>query len=246
MQRFFLNPQNFQENSLKIGDPDVIHQMNRVLRVKPGDEFIAINNESSGTEYICKIQNIYEGSATATIIEKRKNTAEPDLFITLYQALPKKIELFEWVLQKGTEVGISAFLPLITERTERESAPKKERFQKILKEAAEQSGRGKIPELKEPVSFEKLLRESQAADTGAHSSAHRIIFHTGANYPLLSSQLDTIKKSNACSIFIGPEGGFSEKEIAEAKEKGFAVLSLGPRTFRTETAGIVASALLLL
>lgn len=246
MQRFFLNPQNFQENSLEIGDPDVIHQMNRVLRVKPGDEFIAINNESSGTEYICKIQNIDERSVTAAIIEKRKNTAEPDLFITLYQALPKKIELFEWVLQKGTEVGISAFLPLITERTERESAPKKERFQKILKEAAEQSGRGKIPELKEAVSFKKVLRESSAADTVANSSAQRIIFHTGAHYPLLSSHLGAIKKYRACSIFIGPEGGFSEKEIAEAKEKEFTVLSLGPRTLRTETAGIVASALLLL
>lgn len=238
MQRFFLNPQNFKENSLEIGDPDVIHQMNRVLRVKPGDEFIAINNESSGTEYICKIQNIDQGSATATIIEKRKNTAEPDLFITLYQAPPKKTELFEWVLQKGTEVGVSAFVPLITERTERKSISKKERLQKILKEAAEQSGRGKIPELKEPVSFEKVLIESAAV--------HRIIFHTGADHPLLSSQLDTIKKYPTCSIFIGPEGGFSEKEIAEAKEKAFKVLSLGPRTFRTETAGIVASALLLL
>lgn len=236
MQHFFLEPNAFQENLVIIKNPRVLHQMNHVLRMKRGDKFIALNN--TGFEFHVQFEKIDKNYAEAKILEKRENMAEPKLFLTIYQALPKKLELFELVLQKGTEIGVSAFVALITERTERKNIPKRERFLKILQEAAEQCERGKIPKLLEPTPFEKAVEEKFY---GA-----RILLHSRGEYPLLSSKIADIKKANVCSIFIGPEGGFTEKEIQQAKENNFFIASLGPRVLRTETAGIVGAGVVLL
>lgn len=236
MQRFFLKSENFSGEKIIIKTPDVIYQMQRVLRMKNGDQFIALDN--SGYEYLCVLSNLDKSSAAARIIEKRNNGAESEISVILYQALPKKMEIFEWILKKGTELGVSAFVPLITERTERREMTKRDRPEKILREAAEQSERGKIPILKEPIDFEKAVTEN--------FDGISIILHSRGNWPSLASKLPEIARAKKCRIFIGPEGGFLEKEIEQAQKSGFLVASLGPRILRTETAAIVAVGIILL
>lgn len=236
MQRFFLKSESFSGNKIFISNPDIIYQMQRVLRMRNGDKFIALDN--SGFEYLCMLEELNKDNAHARITEKRKNTAESEISLSLYQAMPKKMELFELVLQKGTEIGVSAFVPLITEHTERREISKRERLEKILREAAEQSERGKIPSLSEPAAFEKAMEEN--------FDGISIVLHSRGNYPSLTSKLTEIKNAKKCRIFIGPEGGFSEKEIKFAEQKGFNVCSLGPRILRTETAAIAAAGLVLL
>ncbi|PIQ78039.1 hypothetical protein COV82_01965 [Candidatus Peregrinibacteria bacterium CG11_big_fil_rev_8_21_14_0_20_46_8] len=227
MQRFFLEPQNSGSDTVSIDDRETIEQMRRVLRMQPGAKFIALDN--SGDEFVCELQEIGK-VAHAKIVERRKNTAEPDVELTLYQALPKKIALFEMVLQKATEIGVAKFVPLITRRTERGELPKRERMQKILKEAAEQSERGKIPELSEPVEFEDVIKKDSII-LAERSQGER---------------LERAASGTKIDLFVGPEGGFTQEELSLAQERGALFASLGPRILRTETAGIVASGILLL
>lgn len=233
MQRFFLAPGSFHENSIQISDQSVLHQMKRVLRLSAGEKLIFLDN--TGLEYEAALEILNEKYAEAKILAKRKNTAEPEIFLTLYQALPKKRELFELVLQKGTEIGVNAFVPLTSERTERLEIGNPERLQRILKEAAEQCGRGKIPALMPSVNFEQMLRDKK--------SAEKILLHTDGTISL--SRCETAKQSSA-ALAVGPEGGFSEKEVEAARSAGWQISSLGPRVLRTETTGIAGSALLLL
>ena len=209
--------------------------MVKVLRVCLKDRYFFLDN--SGFEFLAEITQLDENGIIATVLEKRKNLAEPSLFVTLYQALPKKMELFEWVLQKGTEIGVSEFVPLVTERTERREIPKRERLFKILREAAEQCERGKIPELKEPLDFDRAIQN--------HASGKKILLHGRGEFPKLSEKLNELKTQSRISLFIGPEGGFSEREIEKANNSGVFIYSLGPRVLRTETAAIAAAIFLL-
>lgn len=241
MQRFFVKFEGRAGTLENIGkeiiisDQALIHQMKQVLRMKAGDQFVVL--DGSGFEYFCTLSVLKEKQIKAKVIEKQKNAAEPSEHLVLYQALPKKIELFEWVLQKGTEVGVSCFVPLVTSRGERTNFPKRERLEKILKEAAEQSGRGKIPTLSEPVDFslvdEQILKQA-------------VVLHPSQNHPPLSDTLSIIKKWEIVNLFVGPEGGFSEGEIERAQKAGALICSLGPRVLRAETVGIVAAGIILL
>jgi 16S rRNA (uracil1498-N3)-methyltransferase len=231
MQRFFLKPHNIKGDVIHIDDPLVIHQMSRVLRMRPNDHFIALDN--TGFEFECSLVSIDKDGVKADIFEKRPNQTEPEILVTLYQAMPKKMELFEMILQKCTEIGVSEFVPLITEFTERAEISKYERLGKILREAAEQSERGKIPVLR---------TETKFADAISGKLTYPILLHSRGNLTPLSAE----PKVKKCEIFIGPEGGFSENEVELAKMSGFKICSLGKRILRTETAAIVSAALLLL
>lgn len=240
MQHFFLIPESFQEGTVVIKDPEVLHQLKRVLRMRIGEPFVALDND--GNEYLCVLTSLSASFASALITEKRLTINEPQLHMTIYQALPKKIELFEWVLQKGTELGVSAFVPLVSARTERDAVSKRERLERIIKEAAEQSERGKIPALHAITTFEEALEPSVGRP---HDEVTIVLHGRGATTPLAAS-LSELRQHKTCRIFIGPEGGFTEEEITHAQEHGALVHSLGTRVLRTETAGIVAASLLLL
>lgn len=233
MQRFFLNSECFRENKILIADARVAHQMLRVMRMQAGDNFIALDN--SGNEFFCVLKDIGEKKVEAAVLEKKSNI-DPAPAVTLFQALPKKLGLFEFILQKCTEIGISAFVPLITARTERRELSKFPRLQTILREAAEQCGRGKIPILHPVKNFSSL--------SGAMPS-NSIILHTNQNAELLSSIIPSLKSQKEINIFIGPEGGFTDEEIGAARKSGAKIVFLGARTLRTETAAIAASALIL-
>lgn len=236
MQRFFLQFEDVGGQEIVISDKEIIHQMKNVLRMKPGDRFLVC--DGNGFEYLCSLTAIDEKQMKAQSIEKQKNVSESSQILTLYQSLPKKMELFEWVLQKGTEIGVSRFVPLVTLRGERTNFPKRSRLEKIIKEAAEQSGRGKIPLLEEAMDLKKILEKQ--------FFHHAIMLHARDDYPLLSSRLPFIKKWQTVNLFIGPEGGFSAQEIERAQAGGALISSLGPHVLRTETAGIVAAGIVLL
>jgi 16S rRNA (uracil1498-N3)-methyltransferase len=226
--RFFVEKQYIQEGHFAINDQGVLHQALKVLRVQKGDQIVLLDN--SGKEFHGTVIEIHKKLLAGTIEEESKNMHELKRRIILYQALPKKISLFELVLQKATELGVSQIVPLITERTERESFTKLERMHTILREAAEQSLRGRIPELGEPIHFNETI----------HGVPHGFVFDPNAEESFVHQTKDMQEEVH---LFVGPEGGFTDKEISEAVGAGLIISRIGDSVLRTETAGIVATAL---
>lgn len=235
MHRFFLPGIMLNAGkNVTLDDPELFHQVKNVLRMKDGERIIVLDND--GFEYELEIQEFLKEKIVGSVLARRKNTAEPALRITLYQAIPKKMELFELVLQKGTEIGVKKFVPLITARTERKSLSKQGRLFRIIKEAAEQSGRGVLPELAEPETFKNSIERWKK-----ELAPLALLFdQRGGKFSLKND------KETAIAVFIGPEGGFTHEELDLAKNNGVKIVSLGSRILRTETAGIVIPALLLI
>ncbi len=240
MHRFFVAADSLHEKKVIFTGPEV-HQIRDVLRMKAGDHIIVLDN--TGYEYTVSLTKVVRQEVVGEVIHKQQSEGEPKTRITLYQSLLAR-EKFEWVLQKCTEVGVSCFVPVVTQRSivrrpDTITLRKMSRWRSIVTEAAEQSARGRIPTLENPVDFSDALSGLDGFDRCLIGSAQ-------ADVPELREILrasDTAPIEVA--VFIGPEGGFTEKEIAIANSKGAMVFSLGKRILRTETAAIVASALIL-
>ncbi len=217
-------------------DADVSRQIAKVLRLTPGTEVVLL--DGAGFEYVTKLTRITQREVSGEIMQRQINHNEPELKITLYQSMLKKDKL-EWVLQKCTEVGVSAFVPLHTERSEKLGF-KEERAKIIIREAAEQSERGYIPELLGVQDFRYALKR-------ASSAASTIVLHMegGGIGNYMPREI-----LYAVNVFVGPEGGWSEAELDIVRElvkegRPIKMVSLGPRILRGETAGLVASGILL-
>jgi 16S rRNA (uracil1498-N3)-methyltransferase len=173
------------------------------------------------------------------VLASREPPGEPDVRLVLYQALIKG-QRFDWVLEKGTEVGVSSFVPVVSSRSvvrpAEASASRLERWQRIVTEAAEQSGRSRLPQVSPPVTF---------ADALASAPGLRLLPWEGEHDITLREALTAEGPPEAVSLFIGPEGGFPTEEVEMARQQGVRTVSLGPRILRAETAGIVAAALVL-
>lgn len=238
LHRFFVVHGLSRESStVEVNDPQLFHQLKSVLRLKPGDRVILLDN--TGFEYEAEIMSFSNHGAEFHILSQRKSAGEPRRNVTLYQALPKKLSLFELVLQKGTEVGVKTFVPLITERTERKEISKITRLSRVLQEAAEQSGRGMIPKLLSPTTFNECLE--LVKDKARQPRVFAVLFDPHGE--MLQKPRGDLEE---CHIFVGPEGGFTKKELLETKSYGIKVVTAGSRILRTETAGMVLPALFLL
>jgi 16S rRNA (uracil1498-N3)-methyltransferase len=229
--RFFVTPAALKDGVVHFTDAQA-HQMRDVLRMRAGQEVLALDN--LGTEYRVTLREISRSVVRGEIVERRAARGEPKTKIVLYQALVKA-DKFEWVLQKGTEIGVTEFVPMHTTRAMANNVSKQKyaRWTQILTEAAEQAGRGKIPQLQALQSFGDALGQAQTRG--------------GATYVLWENEtaLDlkrALEITNAewFHVFVGPEGGFTEQEIALAQTFGAPSVGLGPRILRTETAGMVA------
>ena len=229
------------------------HQIRNVLRMGPGDHIIVLDN--AGSEYEVVLADIGKDQVVGRIIEQRPATGEPSVRITLYQGLLSR-DKFEWVLQKCTEVGVTRFVPVVTQRScvrkvEAVTPNKLTRWRRIITEAAEQSARGRIPELAPPVNFADALSGLKDFDRTLIASPTQARSVSAGTNPLphgwgLSALRHTDNKTlQSVALLIGPEGGFAEQEIRLASDSGAVPLSLGPRILRTETAAVVASALIL-
>lgn len=232
MQRFFVPPTSIQELRVIVTDEVMLHQMGRVLRMQQNDTCIFLDN--SQKEYTARLETMSKQNAIFRIESTTTATTELNLEITVYQALPKKMEIFEWVLEKGTELGVVKFVPMVTEFCNRRELQKRERELRIITESAEQSERGVCPTLGEVTKFEDAL-------TQAGNEA--LLFHSRNTTMHVKDFLQAHTSMKKFSLFIGPEGGFSQREIDFAQSKNAPILSLGNQILRTETAAIVAVAL---
>lgn len=217
------------QKKLVISDESLIHQWQKVFRLKSGDNVILF--DGSGREWTCKIEMISKDGTEVSVGESRAlNSPKKDVWLCV--ALIKK-DHFEWVVEKGTELGVNHFVPVIAERSEKKDL-NMERLGKIAKEASEQSGRGTIPKI-HPV---MTLQDVFAYDT----PTHRIAFDLEGT-AFISGD---VKDDRPVAIFIGPEGGWSEKEIELFKKEEVDLKTLGEQVLRAETAAIATATLFLL
>ncbi len=240
MHRFFVSGENLGSGQVVLTGKQA-HQIRSVLRMTPSDQIIVLDN--TGYEYAVAITDVGRQRVAGRITDKQLAQGEPRTQITLYQALLAR-EKFEWVLQKCTEVGVTRFVPMVTERSivrrpQAITLARLARWKSIVTEAAEQSGRGRIPQLERPINFADALAGLGAFD-------RRLIACPQAGRRTLRELLQAGRtEALAIALLIGPEGGFSDEEIAAACEKGAVAMSLGKRILRTETAAVVASAVIL-
>ncbi len=238
MHRFFVNPEEIHFEEIRFS-PVTSRQITRVLRLKSGDKVVVLDN--SGDEMLTELNQVDDLTCTGHILKRGRCRKEPYTRLLMILGLTQR-EKFEWMLQKCTEVGAAAFIPVITSRSlvqhPEDVLSKYSRWKAILKEAAEQSGRGIIPELFDPATFSDILKTIPAANSLClipWEDEHRTSIRD-----LLS---DTTPQKIA--VFIGPEGGFSTAEIEQAAQAGFKPVSLGNRILRMETAAVVAAALVM-
>lgn len=206
----------------------------RVLRLEPGELFHLFNGD--GHDYPAEILSTEKRGARVRIVSRVAVGNESPLRIHLYQSIARG-EKMDWILQKATELGVAAFTPMLSERTEvkldQERSDKRlTHWHGVVRSACEQSGRALIPVIHPPVNVNRLALVGQ-------SQGYYLQPGTGqrlADLPLAPA-LET-------ALAIGPEGGFSERDMQQLQNAGFKGLSLGPRILRTETAGIAAVAAL--
>ncbi|MBK8987207.1 MAG: 16S rRNA (uracil(1498)-N(3))-methyltransferase [Chloroflexi bacterium] len=213
------------------------HQIGRVLRLPVGARVVVLDN--AGWQYEAELVAVGR-RVTAVLHHKQPAANEPASQITLFQALLKR-DNFEWVLQKGTEIGVTRFVPLITERAVAHPPNKSDRWQRILTEAAEQSRRGRIPEIAPPLRLADAWQQAAAADIA-------LLPWEGTAAETIGTVLGTMfggKRPSTIALFIGPEGGWTEAEVANGRAHNAIPVTLGPRILRAETAAVVSAALIM-
>lgn len=238
MHRFFVPPEWIGADTVTLQD-NVAHQIRHVLRMGPGDTITVLDN--AGHAYTVTLAGTDTKTFTGRIVDRQPAPGEPPVALTLVQALLKK-DNFEWVLQKGTEIGVTRFVPVETARAVVPASSVNEkkftRWTRILTEAAEQARRGRIPALDSARSF---------ADALADSADHDLVLipWEDEHSVTLRDALAQQPAAQRIAVFIGPEGGFTPGEIEAAREHGAQPVTLGPRILRAETAAVAAALLVL-
>ncbi len=222
----FIHNYNIENNTISVNEPELIHQWKNVLKFKMGEQIILAN--PNGMEALCEIESIDKKSATLKLLSESENTKTVKRIVTLYASILKR-ENFEFIAQKATELGVKTIVPIKNERTIKQNI-NMERLAKIVTEASELCGRNTVPEIKETMNFKDAIKESL-------ENSYTVLFDaTGSP---LSNHIDSWQ--NNMSIFIGPEGGFTEKELEMARENNIEIVSISPLMLRGETAAIVAT-----
>jgi 16S rRNA (uracil1498-N3)-methyltransferase len=241
LHRFFVDPALLGGERVALTGAQA-HQMSRVLRLKVGDRVVLL--DGAGQEYRVRLDEVRSSAVTATVETVRPSRPEPGLILTLYQALVPR-DRFETVLQKGTEVGVSRFVPVWCERSivpggDKIDDGRLERWRRIVTEAAEQCERGIIPEVRPPLRFTDAL--AAAVRSGPVLVAWERERERAIREGLRAVLGDDVR---SLGLMVGPEGGFTNLEIGVARDAEAMTVSLGPRILRTETAGPVLAALAL-
>ena len=245
LRRFFVPPGSVRARNVTLG-PDLARRLGRVLRLRRGDHVLL--TEGGSREYEVQITAISANALTGTVVGERRPPPEPDVELVLYQSLIRA-NRFDLVLEKGTEIGVARFVPLVTARAlvqngEEPSRSRAERWQRLITEAAEQCGRGRLPIVEQPQPFEQAVTAA---------SGLKLLSWEGAAAPELSREripsltryvASLAARPHRVSVFIGPEGGFQQDEVELARSHDCALVSLGPRVLRSETAAIVATTLI--
>jgi len=244
--RFFITPQQVEGEYIAIKGTDVNHIRN-VLRLKSGDKLVV--SDSENFEYDVRIKESAASGIKTEILERRP--IEPtNCKIILIQAISKGSKM-DMIARQATELGVNSIVPIITGRTvvrldEEKKANKRQRWQKVAREAAEQSQRSTIPEILPIAGWGEALEMI--------SSFNRVIVFWEETNKLFSKEALCIgewmqecqdNKNRSYAVIIGPEGGFAPEEIDDLKERGASCFSLGRQILRTETASVVALGIIL-
>lgn len=232
MQRYFTPVEQIDGKAAQILGDDV-HHLLRVMRAQVGDEIIL--SDGRGKAYRASIHEISSNQVNCTIEEELQHQSEMPVQITLAQSMPKG-EKWDWILQKCTELGVHAFLPFISERTivkldNQKEGKRRERWERIIKEAAEQSHRNYLPRLHPLHQWKELLQAVSQYDLV-------LMAYEGEEEYQFAQALRSKAELHSILIIIGPEGGFASHEVQEAINHGASIVTLGPRILRTETAGL--------
>ena len=236
--RFFVPASSFEGELVRLSREQA-HQVHQVLRLGPGDTIVVLDDR--GAEYEVTLTAVSSKEAVGRVVSTRPAAGEPKVQLTLFQSLLIR-EKFEWVLQKATEVGVAQIVPVLTARglvrTKQIEENKLDRWHRILAEAAEQAHRGRIPRIEPVTPFADVFSRFVGFD--------RVLIAAPTETVSLHEALQGIgRQEPSIALLIGPEGGFTDEEVALARNKGALAVGLGPRVLRTETAAIVASALIL-
>ncbi|MBQ1846461.1 MAG: 16S rRNA (uracil(1498)-N(3))-methyltransferase [Clostridia bacterium] len=227
MTRIFITKENVDGETVVIKGADSVHLCS-ALRVRPGEKIVCCDGE--GTDYLCVVTAASPQATVLKTTEKIPSDSELPCRVRLYQSLPKG-DKFEFIIQKAAELGVYSITPVISERCisrpdEASLRKKLVRWQTISREAAQQSGRGVIPEICAPVTLNNAL--------GALPERFLKLFcYEDEKRRGLK---EVLKKTDDICVFVGPEGGYSKAEAEAAENAGLIPVSLGRRILRTETA----------
>lgn len=239
MHRFFLPPDAF-ENEIILFPAEAAQQIQRVLRLRSGEKIIALDN--LGWQYRIELTEVNRGQVSGRMLEKSRVLSEPPVHLSMYLCLTQR-EKFEWMLQKCTEVGATEFTPILSSRSlvqDKHSYENKLfRWERIIQEAAEQSGRGKIPRLNQWLDY------TAAVETASAKNGIFLVAWEEETTLRLPDALQGVPASANLTLLIGPEGGLSAEEVDQAVRIGWKAVSLGPRILRMETAAVVSAALVI-
>ncbi len=233
MHRFFVDRQGIQNGTAYLESSEAHHAL-KVLRLEKGNEVVLMDGRSLHKAVLSAI----DGERVRCDMIETLPSPETGLRITLYQGLPKADKL-EWIVQKCTEAGLAGFVPIALSRcvsvvTDKDGAKKQERWQRIVQEAAKQSGRAVIPTVSLPLSFANALEQLKS---------HELVLvpweEAGDFGPFkVHEQFSHVRD---IAIVIGPEGGIAQEEVERLKTIGAVPMTLGKRILRTETAGLAAA-----
>lgn len=232
MTRFFVNPKEMSSNFITLSGENLAHA--RVLRLKKGEQVLVCDGQ--GQECLCTITDVNPDQISLLIDSRQESGSEPRVKANIYMAFSKG-DKFEHVIQKATELGASEILAFpsarCVSRPDNKSIAKKlERWKKIAASAAEQSGRGNIPEVTVLDSYEEALRSAAKSDIA-------ILFYENERANTLRETLQK-KSYDTISVVTGPEGGLTIEEVQRAMDAGLSVCTLGTRILRCETAPLCA------
>lgn len=240
-RRFFAPPEQFVGDKVYLTGEEA-HHLHRVLRLGPGARVNVF--DGSGREYLVEIQALNGDSAVGRILEEISREREVPLELTLAQGLAKGDKL-ELVIQKATEIGIAAVVPIHTFRSVvrpgEGEARRVERWQRVAREAAKQCGRARVPRIEPVTPFPRLLE--RFSDFTAV-----LLLWEEERVRRLKQVLEEIREKGIVRrllVLVGPEGGFAPEEVEAAANAGAVPVTLGPRILRTETAGLVAASIIL-
>lgn len=232
MTRFFVEAQDLSGDTLHLTGENFQHA--KVLRLKPGERMLVCDGQ--GEEALCAVRQVGAAELELEVLERRESETEAAVRVSVYMAFPKADKL-EHVIQKATELGayeIVAFpsARCVSRPDEKSLKKKLERWQKIAASAAEQSGRGRIPEVVTLGSFKEALGRAKQADKA-------LLFYENEHAVTLRMALES-GAFQTVSLLTGPEGGLEEAEVDQARKAGFQVCTLGSRILRCETAPLCA------